>query len=79
MFAPTRTVTSISCLGVEAVWDSFRVKIILEGFPVFHVTKAGNTSATTVCFAPKPPPILGFVTRILDLGIPRALDTILRT
>ena len=49
------------------------------GLPVTHVTKAGNTSATTVCFAPKPPPILGFETRIFDLGIPRALDTILLT
>ena len=50
-----------------------------EGFTVFQVTKAGKTSATTVCFAPKPPPIRGFVTRIFDLGIPSALEIILRT
>ena len=29
------------------------------------------------CFAPKPPPILGFVTRIFDGDIPSACDMIL--
>ena len=38
---------------------------------------AGYISATTVCFAPKPPPILGLMTRILDLGISRAWARIL--
>ena len=38
---------------------------------------AGYTSATTVCFAPNPPPILGLMTLILDLGISRAWARIL--
>ena len=46
------------------------------GFPVFHVTNAGNTSVILVCFAPNPPPIRGFVTRIFDLGISRACPKI---
>lgn len=79
LVAPTRTETSISWRGVEAVWLSVREKIILDGRPVFQVTKAGKISETTVCFAPKPPPILGFTTRIFDLGIPRALEMIRRT
>ena len=76
--APMRTFTSISCLGEEAVW-LFLVKIRQEGFFVIQVTNAGKTSATTLCLAPKPPPILAFVTRILVFGIPRALDRILLT
>ena len=79
LLAPILTETSISCRGVEAVWDSAREKIILEGLPVFQVTKAGKISETTVCLAPKPPPILGFITRIFDLGMPRALEMIRRT
>ncbi len=51
LVAPTRTETSISWRGVEAVWLSVREKIILDGRPVFQVTKAGKISETTVCFA----------------------------
>ena len=43
------------------------------------VTNAGYTSLTAVCFAPNPPPIRGFSTRILLFGIPSALDKIRRT
>ena len=46
-----------------------RLKMILEGFLVFQVTKAGYTSLTAVCFAPKPPPMRGFATRTMLLGI----------
>ena len=77
--APRRIVTSISWRGVDAVWDSSLVKIIFDGFPVFQVTNAGKISATTVCFAPNPPPILGLETRIFDFGMHNALDKILRT
>ena len=38
---PTRTFTSISWRGEEAVWDSSRLKISMQGFFVFQVTKAG--------------------------------------
>ena len=37
---------------------------------------AGYTSDTTVCFAPKPPPILGLIIRTFDFGIPSARATI---
>ena len=77
--APMRTFTSISWRGEEAVILSSRVKISREGFLVIQVTKAGNTSATTVCLAPKPPPMRALVTRIRVLGIPKALERILRT
>ncbi len=52
--------------------------MIRDGFLVIHVTKP-NISATTVCLAPKPPPILGFSTLIFDFGIPSALAKIRRT
>ena len=58
------------------VWDSSRLKTILLGFPVFQVTKAGNTSLMAVCFAPKPPPILGLETRTMLRGIPSAFAMI---
>ena len=77
--APMRTRIFISCLGDEAVCDSFLVNIIIDGLPVIRVTKAGNTSATTVCFAPNPPPIRGLNTWILFFGIPSAFERIRRT
>ena len=53
--------------------------MIFDGFFSIQVTKAGYSSATTVCFAPKPPPIRGFKARTFALGIPRAVEMILRT
>ena len=75
--APSRTCISISCRGDDAVMDSLLEKISIEGFFVFHVTKAGYISDTELCFAPNPPPILGFDTLIFDFGIPRAFAMIL--
>ena len=43
------------------------------------MTNAGYTSEIELCFAPNPPPILGFDTRIFDFGMHNALDKILRT
>lgn len=77
--APSRTVTSISCRGEPAIWLSYLVKMSFAGRPVCIVTNAGYTSLTAVCFAPNPPPIRGFSTRILLFGIPSALDKIRRT
>ena len=57
---------------------SSRLKIIFDGFFVIHVTYAGYTSLTEVCFAPKPPPILGLLTRIMVFGIWSALEMIRR-
>ena len=54
------------------------VKMILEGFLVFQVTKAGYTSLTAVCLAPKPPPMRGLETRTMDLGMCRALAMLRR-
>ena len=67
---------SISCLGLPLVSVSALVNNIFAGFPVFKVTIAGNTSATTLCFAPKPPPILGLITLIFDFGISNAFAKI---
>jgi len=75
--APSLTCICISCLGDDADNDSFLEKIIFEGFFVIQVTNAGYISETDVCFAPKPPPILGFVTLIIDGEIPSACDMIL--
>ena len=77
LVAPSLTCICISCLGDEADNDSSLENIIIAGFLVFHVTNAGYISETEVCFAPKPPPILGFVTRIFDGDIPSACDMIL--
>lgn len=79
LLAPIVTVTSISWRGEDAIRDSFLVKIIFAGLPVFIVTIAGYTSATTVCLAPKPPPIRGLITRTLDFGMSKAFAMILRT
>ena len=76
--APTRTFTSISWRGDEAIWDSYRVKTIMAGLPVSQVTRAGYTSEIALCLAPKPPPIRGLITRTLDLGMFKALATIRR-
>ena len=59
--------------------ETLLLKIILDGFFVIHVTNAGYTSEIELCFAPNPPPILGFDTRIFDFGMHNALDRILRT
>jgi len=75
--APSLTCICISCLGDEAVSDSYLENMILDGFLVLHVTNAGYISLTDVCLAPKPPPILGFVTRISEGDIPSACDIIL--
>ena len=58
--------------------DSFLEKTILDGRPVTHVTSAGKTSLTEDCFAPKPPPIRGLITRTLEDGMFSAFPTILR-
>ena len=48
------------------------------GFLVSHGTKAGETSQPEVCLAPKPPPMRGLATRIIDLGMCSALARIRR-
>ena len=70
--APSRTWTSISWRGLPAVWHSRRLYTSRAALPVFQVTKAGYTSATAVCLAPKPPPTRVFSTRILLLGMSSA-------
>ena len=66
---------------VSAQYDdrlyTYLENMILDGFLVIHVTNAGYISLTDVCLAPKPPPILGFVTRISEGDIPSACDIIL--
>lgn len=55
--------------------------IIPEVQPVQTMAQmlAANDCATHVCFAPNPPPILGFDTRIFDFGISSAFARILLT
>ena len=79
LFAPKRTVISISWRGEPQVCDSSRVYTHMAARPVFIVTKAGYTSHTAVCFAPKPPPIRGFSTRMRPFGMPSAFDKMRRT
>ena len=79
MSAPTFTFNFIACLLVVHVKVSFLSYIIFAGLPVFKVTNAVNISTHAVCFPPKPPPILGFITLILLDGISNALDKCLLT
>ena len=78
-FAPRRTLISISWRGEPQVCASFRVNTHIAGRPVFIVTNAGYTSHTAVCFAPKPPPMRGFSTRMRLFGMPSAWDKMRRT
>ena len=79
LFAPKRTVISISWRGEPQVCDSSRVYTHMAARPVFIVTNAGYTSHTAVCFAPKPPPMRGFRRECGLSGMPSALDKMRRT
>ena len=77
--APRRILISISWRGDPQVCDSLRENTHRAGRPVFMVTNAGYTSLTAVCFAPKPPPMRGFSTRMRLFGMPSACDKMRRT
>ena len=67
--APRRTRTSISCRGEPC--DLALLSREYQSLPgvLSSVSQMpGYTSLTAVCFAPNPPPIRGFSTRILALG-----------
>ncbi|MNM70157.1 hypothetical protein D3C81_817810 [compost metagenome] len=71
--APIVTLILIACLVLVASKFSFLSYIILDGFPVFKVTRAVYISTTEVCLPPKPPPTLGLIILILLGDISNAL------
>ena len=77
--APIFTVTFIGWRVLEETNSSSLVKQALAGLPVLKVTKAHTSSKMISCLLPKPPPILGFITLICDIGMPKTCATILLT